>query len=146
VVPFDIPTPDNQKDPKLAAHIVSHELDGVFQWALKGLQSLRNKGGFTVPESSAEALNEWQVEANPLLRAVLDFMDDHAYWHGPATDLYDILTKVAQTEGYHQKTTWPGNSKEMSKRLLKMTDLSSYGIRYSRGRGKDGRIVRLEVI
>jgi putative DNA primase/helicase len=146
VVPFDIPTPDNQKDPKLAAHIVSHELDGVFQWALAGLQRLKNSGGFTVPESSVEALSEWQVEANPLLKAVLDFMENHAYWNGPATELYEILKDMAREGGYYQKSTWPGNSKELSKRLAKMTDLASHGIRYSRGREKGGRIIRLEVI
>ena len=40
------------------------EIDGVFQWALAGLQRLQKRGYFKIPETIVQEINEYRKEKN----------------------------------------------------------------------------------
>jgi putative DNA primase/helicase len=65
IVPFSVEIPASERDPLLADHIVSHELTGVLNWALEGLQRLLARGRFdTTPTAMKAATQAARTETN----------------------------------------------------------------------------------
>ena len=66
IIPFDrIFTPDD-KDDRLFPYIWAHEMPGVLNRAIEGLQRLHRRGDFEEPADCRAALAEWLAHANPL--------------------------------------------------------------------------------
>lgn len=58
IVPFSVEIPASERDPLLADHIIKHELTGVLNWALAGLQRLLARGRFDAsPPPAMKAAN-----------------------------------------------------------------------------------------
>lgn len=56
-----------QEDYTIKSRLQStEELQGIVVWALEGLVRLRQRGRFTEPYSSRQAMTQWQLETNPL--------------------------------------------------------------------------------
>lgn len=74
IVPFGATVPAQDRDPMLAAHIISHELGGVLHWALDGLQRLLLRGHFdpTMPKLMADLLQEVKAETNSVHAWMVD--------------------------------------------------------------------------
>lgn len=65
IVPFSVEIPASERDPLLADHIVKHELTGVLNWALEGLQRLLARGRFdTAPAAMKAAAQAARTETN----------------------------------------------------------------------------------
>lgn len=65
IVPFDrtfIANPDLDLEAKL-----TNEIDGILNWAIEGLKSLREMGRFTETDKNTVAMNSFKLENSPLL-------------------------------------------------------------------------------
>jgi len=60
-----------QEDPALTSQL-TEELPGILLWALDGLKRLRTRGHFVMPQSVAEAVQELEDLASPVLAFVRD--------------------------------------------------------------------------
>jgi putative DNA primase/helicase len=76
LVPFNKPVPPE----KIVRHmdqaefwVDTGEISGILNWAIVGLQRLRDQKDFTVSSVSEAAIDEYKRENNP----VLDFFDDY---------------------------------------------------------------------
>jgi putative DNA primase/helicase len=69
IVPFGETVPASERDPLLAAKIISAELSGVLVWALSGLQRLLARGGFKaeLPKPMKLALHEAKADTNSVV-------------------------------------------------------------------------------
>jgi P4 family phage/plasmid primase-like protien len=56
--------PPERKDPDLASTIIRDELPGIVGWLLEGAARLVARGRYVIPDSSAEAVNEWRRGAD----------------------------------------------------------------------------------
>lgn len=74
---------------------LAEETEGIAVWSLAGLRRLRERGSFTVPESSRAALQEWERDTNPLVswledcterRGVISKDELFGCWSGWASD------------------------------------------------------------
>ena len=65
VLPFKVTIPDRKQDRRLAQRICEEEAPGVFNWMLTGLRRLRDRGAFTIPRTSKQALEEHRQASNP---------------------------------------------------------------------------------
>lgn len=63
-VPFNKTFSESQQDKHLAEKL-SANMSGVFKWALKGIDLLKEYNGFITPEKSRQALAEYQLRMNP---------------------------------------------------------------------------------
>jgi putative DNA primase/helicase len=66
LIPFDRIFTQEDKDDTLFPSIWAHEMPGVLNRAIEGLQRLRQRGGFAEPADCRKALAEWLAHANPL--------------------------------------------------------------------------------
>lgn len=82
--------PDTALPSKLAA-----EIEGIATWALVGLKRLREKG-FTVPESSRVALQEWERDTNPIISWMSECLDLGPNLIASKLELYDCWSKWAK--------------------------------------------------
>ncbi|WP_367066031.1 phage/plasmid primase, P4 family [Oryzisolibacter sp. LB2S] len=66
IVPFTVEIPASERDPLLAAYIIKHELTGVLNWALEGLQRLLARGRFDAspPPAMLTAKQAARTETN----------------------------------------------------------------------------------
>src|SRR5208282_6075684 len=60
-----------KEDPDLSRKLTA-QLAGIFNWALEGLKRLRERGRFTMPDTSADVLQDYIEGSNPLA----DFLAD----------------------------------------------------------------------
>lgn len=63
VLPFSVTIPEAQRNTRLTEQLAT-ELSGIFNWAVEGARSLRQRGHFLEPASSREAREAFQREAN----------------------------------------------------------------------------------
>jgi putative DNA primase/helicase len=66
-----------KEDSDLSRKLIA-ELPGIFNWALVGLKRLRARGRFTMPDDSADVLQEYIDGSNPLVDFLLDSCEFHA--------------------------------------------------------------------
>lgn len=72
VIPFEVFIPEHEQDRELAEKLKS-ELPGIFNWAMKGLERLReNRYKIQVPERVREIVSEYVKDNN----AVMRWLDD----------------------------------------------------------------------
>ena len=60
-----------KEDSDLSRKLIA-ELPGIFNWAVEGLKRLRERGRFTMPDDSADVLQEYIEGSNPLADFLLD--------------------------------------------------------------------------
>lgn len=73
VLPYIEKISEEEKDPELPNKIILHELPGVFNWSLEGLQRLLKEKKFTNCQASDDAIEEYKVTINP----VALFVEEH---------------------------------------------------------------------
>jgi putative DNA primase/helicase len=71
ILPFNRMFRKEEQDRQLRHKLVA-EVDGIFQWALRGLDRLYDNDGFTEPQVVREALADYQRANNPLVAFVED--------------------------------------------------------------------------
>jgi putative DNA primase/helicase len=87
-----------KEDSDLSRKLIA-ELPGIFNWAIEGLKRLRKRGRFTMPDSSADVLQEYIEGSNPLA----DFLADDCEFYPDFTiekdELYAGYRKWAEKQG-----------------------------------------------
>lgn len=97
IVPFTVEIPAGERDPLLADHIVKHELTGVLNWALEGLQRLLARGRFDAspPPAMRTAKQAARTETNSV----------HA-WVEDAGIERTLIADTSKSEVYTVYTSW----------------------------------------
>jgi putative DNA primase/helicase len=68
---------------------LKREIQGIALWALAGLKRLRERGGFTIPTSSIEALKEWRVGNSPTAAFLEECSNEDSQGEVLKRELYD---------------------------------------------------------
>lgn len=74
IVPFDVEIPPSERDSLLANKVINHELDGVFLWAMEGLERVLARGDFD--HIKPPAMRAMDVKARSLACCVRTWIDD----------------------------------------------------------------------
>lgn len=88
VIPFIREVPKVDRIPKLGDLIVKTELAGVLNKALAGLERLRKRGSFEIPNSCAKACDLWLQSANQLVQYLDERYDDGTLGKVKFTDMW----------------------------------------------------------
>jgi len=100
IVPFERTFEGTEADRTLANKLTT-ELDGIFCWALEGLDRLLTEDSFTIPEVSEEMLAEYKRINNPLLPFVQERCSLDTSRSMAKDDLYEEYKKYCENYGYH---------------------------------------------
>ena len=92
-----------QANPEKIDAIIENELDGILIWALEGLDRLLKNRKLTIPQSSKDALNDYQVENNSVLLFVSEECELDAINEIRRTDLYEKYTYWCKENGFDKK-------------------------------------------
>lgn len=97
IVPFQVSIPASERDPLLASIIIKHEMTGVLNWALEGLQRLLARGRFdaTPPRAMTEAVQAAKIETNSV----------HSWVTDAAIELL-TETSTSKTDVYAEYSSW----------------------------------------
>lgn len=97
IVPFSIEIPASERDPLLADHIIKHELTGVLNWAVEGLQRLLARGRFDAapPPAMKAATQAARTETNSV----------HAWVNDAAIERTTTL-ETSKSEVYTAYAAW----------------------------------------
>lgn len=113
-----------KRDVKLGDKL-KDELSGILNIGLNGLSRLIENGCFTNCPSSAEALNQWRVEADQAAQFVDDCCESYPNKYTPSGELFKEYSTWADSNGIKRKL----NQKNLTQRLEKL------GYKRSRGAG-----------
>lgn len=136
IIPFTETIPADKRDPRLAARIIAHELPGVFNWVLTGLQRLLKQRTFSECLAAEKQRQEYERQSNTALL----FLDEYGYTsHAthcrPVADVYREYIEFCRESGHR----YPVNRKTFVARLeahgMKQHRTSeARGLRISKGR------------
>lgn len=79
IIPFDITIPPQEQDKQLHTKIIQHELSGVFNWVLNGLNRLLEQKRFTHCEAVNQAVEQYKSQSD----SVKIFIDENEYQSSP---------------------------------------------------------------
>jgi putative DNA primase/helicase len=99
IMPFERTFEGETADLYLGKKLIK-ELDGVFMWALRGLERLRQQGHFTESEQADNALADYRRFNNPLVGFIEDCCRFDPDASTSKTTLYDEYKKYIQENGY----------------------------------------------
>jgi putative DNA primase/helicase len=88
-----------REDRKLTDSLLT-ELPGIFNWALEGLDKLRDEGHFTLPQSSLEAIRTLEDLASPVNAFVRDWCIVSPQERYNVKGLYSAWTRWCELEGH----------------------------------------------
>ncbi|MCF8219349.1 MAG: DUF5906 domain-containing protein [Bacteroidales bacterium] len=90
IIPFDETIPEEQQDKQLHNKIIEKELSGVFNWVLKGLNSLLKQKRFSDCEAAKKAIEQYKTESN----SVRLFLDENELIK--SSDQYKLIKELYQ--------------------------------------------------
>lgn len=79
----------------------SGELPGIFIWALKGLERLRQRGYFNEPKECREAKEKYELDSNPARLFLQDTCTAHPKGHIRSDILYTCYHESIKDGGQH---------------------------------------------
>jgi putative DNA primase/helicase len=120
IIPFNVRIPENEQDPELHRKIIEHELSGVFNWVLQGLERLLAQKKFTECAAANELVKRYRMESD----SVALFMYDKGYKSSKSkTELRSLLYN--EYNGYCIDNGYrPVGNKVFAKRLDELGYLS----------------------
>ncbi|GAA3106965.1 hypothetical protein GCM10010520_59580 [Rhizobium viscosum] len=124
VIQFNRSIPEHEVIPDIAERIAREELELLLGLAVSGARRLKRNGGYTMPESSKEALNGWLL-LDPLnewfdIRIEPAEAEPTGGWLRTAK-LFEDFRKWATDQGYRESFLPPVNT--FSQRLKSMPDV-----------------------
>ncbi|MEX0681264.1 MAG: phage/plasmid primase, P4 family [Balneolales bacterium] len=101
IVPFNVTIPKEKRDIELAQKIISDELPGIFNWALRGLNKLLKNKNFTHSDKIEAEIQSYRTESD----SVALYMDENGYKtslesYRPQKELYTQYRIYALDNGY----------------------------------------------
>ena len=99
LVPFNRKFEGEDADKSLSNKLLA-ELDGIFLWALEGLERLYQNDGFTEPQSSRKRLAGYKRANNPVVAFVEDCCELEADASTKKQDLYEQFKDYCSDSGY----------------------------------------------
>ncbi len=101
IIPFEKVIPEDRRDPDLAKNLIRLEISGILNWSLGGYLRLRDRGMFTIPESSKNALKAYREQIDPTLTFLEEqvIRDDHGSGV-PLKRLYLSYNNWCEESGY----------------------------------------------
>jgi putative DNA primase/helicase len=101
------PDPDDKRqikaNPEMIDEIIEKELDGILIWALEGLDRLLANKKLTIPQSSIEALDEYQKENSSVLLFVDETCKLGSTYSIDRTELYTKYKEWCEDNGFNKK-------------------------------------------
>lgn len=95
---------EDKRDPELNRKL-SHELPGIFNWAMEGLQRWKARGRrFVIPDESKRMLEEYKLDQDHLRRFIQESLSFVAGAFCPANDLYTLYKGWCEGEGIKPET------------------------------------------
>ena len=101
VLPFTYQIPDDAKDPSLGDKLTTPpEMSGLLRQAVEGQKRLREKRGFVIPETVQDALVDYQMQNDSVLRFVTDEVDtDDKEAVSTRSEAYETYRVYCEEEG-----------------------------------------------
>lgn len=94
-----------EQDPGLLDELLG-ELDGIIAWAVDGLRELMGAGEFTIPPSSAQAVDDYRCEANPVQQFAEECLVGAASGGGMAAkDVFAVYSRWCAAHGQAHGTS-----------------------------------------
>ena len=88
--------------------------------------------------------NEEAIEASPVAKAVIAFMEDYEEWKGTAEELLKALNVRFGLSSITSSPLWPKAPEWMTRRLKEVeTNLNAVGLRIDSERSQNGRLILL---
>ena len=104
IIPFTVKIEELERDPELAAKIISSELPAIFNWVLQGLRRLLAAKAFTYCEAARLALETYRKESN----SVIMFVEENGLQPGkgttdrkPLKEIYEAYSHYCKSSGYY---------------------------------------------
>lgn len=121
--------------PAIGKAIASKELPGIVAWAVEGARRLLKQGRYTMPASSADALDAWQRQARP----VQVFLEENFVEMGdietprrwtPASELYREYKSWVRENGFGQlsRTNFGTRVKQLGYDYRRLSDGGYYRV------------------
>lgn len=113
IIPFNVTIPESKQDKELANKIIEHELPGVFNWILSGLQRILSQRNFSRCEAAEQELNDFKKQSD----SVQMFLEDQNLTPSPENwiqikELYARYRNFCSEDGNR-----PVSKKVLMKRL-----------------------------
>jgi putative DNA primase/helicase len=123
-IPFNKRIRDEEQDRTLTRRIIENELDGVLQFALKGLGRLAVNDSFSKSELSEELLNEFKTENNPVQMFINEYIDitDNNEDYIASNELFDRYVDFTEENKIKPQLSSVQFAKEMKKLGFKKSD------------------------
>jgi P4 family phage/plasmid primase-like protien len=101
LVPFNVTIAPEKQDKQLVSKL-SAELSGIFNWAMKGIELLKEHQGFIVPDICAKAIKSYRRTADPT-RIFLEenFISSQNCASEPVQKVYNAYRKWCENNGYN---------------------------------------------
>jgi P4 family phage/plasmid primase-like protien len=99
LLPFRVTILPDQRDRELSQKLRG-ELPGIFNWALEGLERLRRQGRFTKSSITAQAVEEYRHESNPVGMFLKEYCELSPTVAFPADELFGAYQQFCQLNGY----------------------------------------------
>lgn len=99
VIPFNRSFEEGEVIPDLKEQL-DQELPGIFNWAIAGLQRLRQRGSFTIPAQVRRATSQYQEDSNAVLSFVQDECETDQHYLVQSSALYSAYKDWAYENGY----------------------------------------------
>lgn len=99
IQPFNRVFEPHEQDKQLQKKLIA-EADGIFVWALRGLDRLYDNDAFTEPQVVREALDEYRRENNPVVAFVQDKCNLDTEFSTGKSFLYEEYKKYCDTYGF----------------------------------------------
>lgn len=83
--------PEEEQDKQLIDKLTSEEsLNGLFEWALEGMERLEEQGGFTHSPSVTDTRKKWNKYGSDVRKFVSECVEKNKSHHTPTTDAYEM--------------------------------------------------------
>jgi len=103
LVPFPETIPTDERDKHLDDKL-QEELPGVLNWAIQGLQRLREQGGFTADRSPGHTADTWQKWGDSVSRFANDAVSEASDNAIPKSELYKAYLEYCRQESIPSDT------------------------------------------
>ena len=137
IVPFNVTIGDDRKDPDLPNKIINHELSGVFNWVLEGLDRLLKNRRFTPCKAIEQELDKYKRESD----SVCTFIDDEG-WSRSMDERVELKVMFGEYKQYCFDNGFRAcSNREFSKRLnrqgIEIRKTNGYRYAYAQKNNKE---------